>query len=291
MGNAGVGLSEGIESVYFNPGVIGALHRPAVAFTHSTWFADITFDYAAVNLPVSGFGTLFGSVTALNSGEIDVRTVDHPLGTGERYTVQDIALGLGYGRQITSRFAVGLQLNYISEKIWHTSLNTLTFSVGTVYRLTSSGMQLGFSLNNLGTDADYSGRDLAIQYDADPDQFGDNSALPGEQLTGEYPVPILFRLGVSIPFRLSERSRLLFMFDALHPNDNTESLNLGAEWSLLNVLDLRAGYQTLFQEDSELGLTLGFGIKIADGRFRFGYAWADHEHLGSTNRFSLILGF
>ena len=59
-------------------------------------------------------------MTALNSGDIDVRTVDQPLGTGERYTVSNVALGLGYGRQITSRFAAGLQVNYVTERIWHT---------------------------------------------------------------------------------------------------------------------------------------------------------------------------
>jgi hypothetical protein len=66
---------------------------------------------------------------------------------------------------------------------------------------------------------------------------------------------------------------------------------VGAEWTLLEVLALRAGYQTLFQKDTELGLTLGFGIKIAGGRFRVGYAWAEHEHLDATHRFTLVLGF
>jgi len=290
MGNAGVGLSEGIEAVYFNPGVIGTLDRPAIEFTHSNWFADISFDYAAGGLPIRGFGTLFASVTALNSGEIDVRTVEQPEGTNERYTVGDVALGLGYGRQITSRFAVGLQINYINERIWNSSLSTLTVSLGTVYQLKNSGMQLGFSLLNLGTDARFNGRDLAIQYDANPDEYGDNSALPAEQWTGEFPVPIVFRIGLSVPFQLSERSRLLFLLDALHPNDNTESVNVGAEWSLLDVLALRVGYQTLFQQDTELGLTAGFGVKIAGGRFQVGYAWADHEHLGSTHRITLLLG-
>jgi hypothetical protein len=290
MGNAGVAAAEEIEGVYYNPGVIGTLVRPAVQFTHINWFADISFDYAAVAGPVHGLGILFGSVTALNSGEIDVRTVDRPLGTGERYTVADLAMTLGYGRQITRRFAAGLQANYIHERIWHSTLSTLTVSAGTVYLLTDGGMRLGFSLTNLGTQAGFLGRDLAIQYDNNPDEYGDNSALPGEQLTGDFPVPILFRFGISYPIDFSENSKILLLVDALHPNDNTESVNLGAQWSLQNVLSLRAGYQTLFQEDRELGLTLGAGLRIADGRYRFSYAWADHEHLGTVHRITLVLG-
>ncbi len=290
MGNAGVGAIGGIESVWFNPGIVGTLDGAAVTFTHIDWFADVNFDYAAAALAIGGFGNLCLAVTALNSGDIDVRTVDEPLGTGERYDVANTALSLGYGRLITSRFAAGLQLNYVHERIWHSSYGTMTASAGTVYRLNESGMRLGFSLSNLGTRAGFSGRDLAIQYDADSDEYGDNSALPAEQLTDEFPVPLVFRLGLSVPYRFSDDSELLLLADALHPNDNDEALNLGAEWTVQRIFALRAGYQSLFQPDSELGLTLGFGLRLNRDRLRFSYGWADHDLLGATHRMTLAVG-
>ena len=72
MGNAGVALFEGIESVYFNPGAMGALDRPAVEFTHAPWYAGITYDYAAAAYPVGRWGTVFGSVTSV-LGEFTIR--------------------------------------------------------------------------------------------------------------------------------------------------------------------------------------------------------------------------
>lgn len=293
MGNAGAALSEGIESVYFNAGAIGTISRPAILFTHSLWYADITYDYAAAALPVRTWGTLFASVTTLGSGEINVRTVEQPLGTGERYTVGDLALTLGYGRQVTERFTAGFQVNWVRERIWNTSSSFTTFSAGTVYRLTESGIRLGSFLSNLGTESGYSGRDLAIQYDNNPGVFGDNSALPGEQFTGDFPVPILARVGLAIPWAVDERSRLLFLLDALHPNDNTESVNAGAEWAWKETLALRMGYQTLFQDDSDLGLTFGFGLQggLGDNRYHLDYAWADHEFLQETHRMTLVLDF
>jgi len=288
-----MGACLGIESVYFNTGAIGTISRPAIQFTHSLWYADITYDYAAAALPVRTWGTLFASVTTLSSGEIDVRTVDQPLGTGERYTVGDIAMTLGYGRRVTERFTVGFQASWVRERIWHTTNSFATFSAGTVYQLTESGIRLGSFLSNLGTESSYSGRDLAIQYDENPDIYGDNSALPGSQYTGDFPVPILARVGLAVPYRIDERSRMTFLVDALHPNDNTESVNAGAEWEWKNALALRLGYQTLFQEDSELGLTLGVGLQggLGDNRFRFDYAWADHDHLQETHRMTLVLDF
>lgn len=293
MGNAGTALAGDIESVYFNTGAIGALDGPSVMFTHSFWFADISYDYAAASLPVGGLSNIFFSITSLNSGDIDVRTVDSPLGTGERYTVADVALGLGYGRRITSRFSAGIQLNYVTERIWHTSDKVMTINAGTIYRLTESGTSIGFCLTNLGTRGRFSGRDLAIQYDEDPDVNGDNSSLPGEQFTDRFPVPILFRFGVSVPYELNDDNSFLLLFDALHPNDNTESVNMGVEWTWLDLMSLRMGYQTLFQEDSQQGLTFGFGIKgdLGTNRYRFDYAWTGHAHLADTHRLTFIVGF
>ena len=290
MGNAGVALYDGIESVWFNPGVIGTLTRPGFTVSHVNWFAGIGLDYVAGAFPVGRIGNVYAAVTALNSGDIDVRTVDAPLGTGERFDVANTALGLGFGRKITSRFSAGLQFNFVHERIWHTTLSALTASAGTVYRLTDSGVRLGFSLSNFGARAAFGGRDLAILFDANPDTHGDNSALPGDQSTDDFPVPILFRMGLSIPHRFSEDSQLLVLIDALHPNDNSECVNVGAEWTLQKIFALRAGYQTLFQKDSALGLTLGFGAQLAGGRLRFGYGWADHAYLGATHRMSLAVG-
>lgn len=293
LGNAGVALPGGIEAIYYNTGAIGTIERPAVIYGHSFWFADIAFDYAAFALPVRGVGNFFGSFTSLNSGEIDVRTVDQPLGTGERYTVSNVALGLGYGLRITSRFTVGVQANYATERIWNTSNNMVTFNVGTIYRLTENGAILGFCLANIGPNSRFSGRDLAIRYDANPDVYGDNSALPAEHYTDEFPIPTLFRLGLSYPVVLGSDSKLLLLAEALHPNDNSESANFGLEWTWIEVLSLRAGYQTLFQTDRELGLTFGFGIggDLGANRYRFDYAWAGNKHLEDTHRLTMVLMF
>lgn len=293
LGNTGVGAASGIESAYFNPAAIGTLSGASAMFTHAFWFGDISYDFAAAAIPLRRWGTLYASVTSLNSGEIDVRTVDRPLGTGERYTVGDIAVGLGYGRRVTQRFTTGLQLTYARERIWNSSQDFVTFSVGTVYDLTTSGLKLGTCLSNLGTRSQISGRDLAIQYDETPDVYGDNGALPGVQLTDAYPVPLLFRVGLSYPVDTGADGRLLLLADALHPNDNTESVNTGAEWTWRDLLSLRAGWQALFQEDSELGPTLGFGVRgvYDDNAYRFDYAWADHDHLQETHRLTFVLAF
>ncbi len=293
MGNAGVALTGGIESVYFNPAVIGSLHRVTAQFSHLFWFAEIELDYAALAIPIQGWGTFFGSVTALNSGDIDVRTVNDPLGTGERYSVSNVSVSVGFGRQLSDRFALGGQLNFINERIWNSSHHAATFSVGTVYRLTDGGIRLGSGLSNLSTRSQFAGRDLAIQFDGNPGANGDNSSLPADQFTGEFAVPLLFRIGLEVPYQVTAKTRVTFLIDALHPNDNSESLNVGGEWSLGRVLSLRGGYQAMFQDDSELGWTFGFGLRRdrRDTDMRIDYAWAGHETLAATHLISVALAF
>jgi hypothetical protein len=293
LGNAGSALPGGIEAVYYNTGAIGLLDKAAVQYSHNIWYADINYNYAAFSLPVSGSSSIFASVTSLSSGDILVRTVAQPLGAGVNYKVNNVAIGLAYGMRITSRFSAGIQANLITEKIWNTSGQAFSLNIGTIYRLSDSGAILAFCLSNLGSRASYDGSDLDIQYDADPDTYGDNSALPAGQSTDYFSLPGLIRIGVSIPLVVSEDSSFLFLAEGLHPNDNSESMNLGVEWKLIRLLALRVGYQTLFQTDSELGLTFGFGVEgnLGNNTFQFNYAWAGHEYLEDTHRFTMVIDF
>jgi len=293
MGNAGVASYDEAMSAYYNPAALGRLSSSDVQFTHSQWLADITYDHASAAVRIGAEATLLLSITSLNSGEIDVRTVEQPLGTGERYTVSDIAVGLGYGQTISDRFSVGVRVNYIQETIWHSSLYTVAIDLGTLYRLSADGLHVGASISNFGLRARYSGRDLRIRYDLDPTKYGDNSALPGEVFTEEYPLPVLFRVGLGLPVKIGEDHNLRFEVDAFHPSDNTESISFGAEWIFMNTFSIRGGYQNLFLSDSEVGLTLGAGVRynILGFLLHFDYAWAKHGRLGNTQRFTLGLGF
>lgn len=294
MGNAGVSIGSGIGAAYYNPAAIGRLDEHEFALSHAEWFAGIDYNHVAAAFPIGGAGSLVGSVTQLGSGDIDVRTVGQPLGTGERFDVMDLAIGLGWGRRITDRFTVGAQVSWLQERIWNSTMSTGVFHLGTLYRLNEGGLELGASFSNLGVGGSFSGRDLGVTYDQDPDVNGDNPALPAEVFTEDHSVPVLLRFGASLPVRIDPRNQLRFAIDALHPSDNSESINLGGEYAYKELFALRAGWQNLFKEDAEGGLTLGAGVSgdlnNALG-FRFDYAFADMGRLEAAHRMTLGLEF
>lgn len=291
MGNAGATLYNEPQSIYYNPGSAGYLSGSALQFTHSLWLADIAYDYGVFVLNVEGLGNLFATVTSLNSGEIDVRTVDQPHGTGERYTVSDVAVGVGLGRQISERFSVGVQVTYVQETIWHSALSAFSISAGTIYRISPDGFHLGASISHFGSRGQFEGRDLRVPYDQNSSTYGDHGQLPAQLFTNDFPLPVMFRVGIGLPFHLDDANKMTVAIDAFHPSDNTESMSIGAEYMFERFLFLRAGYQNMFLQDSEVGLTLGAGIEyeMSGYIFNFDYGWADHGRLKEAHRITIGL--
>lgn len=294
LGNAGVSLSGEISNIFYNPASLGRLQGTDIQFTFNKWLADITYNYMAAGINIEGLGTFALVGTFLNSGEMDVRTVENPLGTGERFTVNNLALGLGYGLMLTDRVSVGLQLNYINEAIWHSSLSTFGLNFGVQYQVVEGGLTLGASVSNFGTRSAYDGRDLYLNYDFDPDKYGDNDKLPAELRTDYFNLPTLFRAGVSYWLDFGEDYKLLIAADAVHPNDNDQYVNIGGEFNILNIVSLRAGFRNLFMPDAEGGLVFGGGVQTnlnQTNNIRFDYAYADYGRLTETHRVTLSVGF
>ena len=293
MGNAGSAAGEGLAGVFHNPGAVAGLERQAFEFVHVDWFAGIRYDWIAYARPIGGLGAAYATLTSLNSGDMLVRTVIQPLGTGELFNVTNLAVGLGYSHRFSLRFAAGAQVNYLQETVFHTSASTMTVSAGTLYRLSADGLRIGASLANFGTRASFGGGDLAITYDNVPGQNGDNATLPGERTTDAFAVPVSFRVGAAQPIVLGDGIKVLLAADALHPSDNSESVCLGGEATFRETVSLRLGWQSLFLEDSEVGLTAGMGFRgtLDAVRYHVDYAWADQGRLEDTHRFSFGLLF
>jgi opacity protein-like surface antigen len=105
----------------------------------------------------------------------------------------------------------------------------------------------------------------------------------------------MFRVGVSMDvLKGAGHSNLNLSIDALHPNDDVESLNVGAEYVYRNLIALRSGYHCLFARDSETGLTLGLGLNISlleNYILNMDYAYMDFGRLDNTQMITISLQF
>lgn len=294
MGGAFVGLADDVSALYWNPAGIATLEKNGLLFSHTEWLADVNFDFAGVTLKVGNFGTLGAFLTSVSIPEMKVRTVFEPEGTGEFFDAQDIAIGVSYARYLTDRFVIGANFKFIRERIFNSTASTAAVDFGTLFRTNLNNMVIGFSISNFGGDMKLSGIDTQVEVDISPDEFGNNDRIFANLQTESFQLPLTFRVGVAMDLFKTENNRAVVAMDAIVPSDNDQYMNIGGEYTFGNFLALRAGYRSLFLEDSEEGLTLGAGINytlFGETSLHFDYSYGDFGLLNNVQEFSISIYF
>ncbi|MDZ7373894.1 MAG: PorV/PorQ family protein [candidate division KSB1 bacterium] len=297
MGEAHVTLAEDITGVYWNPAGVANIPGLQILLNHFDYLADLHYEFAAAALPVTAIGTFGVSFSYLGMPDIERTTVTFPEGNGEQVSAYSFAVGLTYARALTDRFSIGGTAKLVRETIWHSSATGLAFDVGLLYRAFFRNVRIGMCIANFGGDMRMSGRDMLVQHDIAEAIAGNNRNINAHLDTDAFPLPILFRVGLSAnvarDFLGMEHYDWILAADAVHPSDNKEFLNVGTELRLRDLIALRAGYRQLFLEDREGGLSVGAGLhlRLSRASFWLDYAVADYGRLDRQNKFSLLFAF
>ena len=293
MGGTFVALADDISAIYWNPAGIARLGGGEIAFIHTEWLLDTSFDWGAITFPIAGLGTVGASITSLTHDDMEITTIEQPDGTGEFFSANDFALGLTYAISLTDRFSIGFNGKFIHSKIFNESANGFGFDVGTLF-VTERGIRIGATITNFGPKMELSGRDLIVLVDIAPEKEASNDRLVSNLATGSFDLPLAFRVGVAMDVIQRENVRWTIAVEGFNPSDNTESINFGTEYVFRDFASFRFGYKSLFNDDSEVGITVGGGIRFGMGQERslhLDYAYADFGRLQDAQRFSLRLEF
>lgn len=292
MGGAFTAIADDITSLYWNPGGTANIQSNEAYFNHTNLYMDIKNDFAAIATNVSGFGTVGAFVSVLSVDEMMVRTIEQPEGTGEFFDYGSIVVGLNYSRFLTENFAIGFNAKYINESIWHMSATGFAIDVGTLYKIpVLNELRIAASVSNFGTKMQMAGRDATQNL---PAGAGGGNLVNANLEMDKFDLPLLFRFGLSADVIKDQNSRLTTSVDAIHPNDHSEYINSGLEYSWNEVIFIRVGYNSLFEKDSEKGLTAGIGInyRIIDlVKVKVDYAYQDFGRLKDVHYFSVGVNF
>jgi long-subunit fatty acid transport protein len=294
MGGAFTAVADDISALYWNPAGIVQLKGAAVSANYTEWLADIKQTQFGLVLPVLNRYAVGLNVNYFNTIESQkVRTINEPEGTGEYYGASDLCIAATMAASITDRFSIGMNFKYIRQQIWHETASAGAFDIGVLYQSQLKGLTIGTSISNYGTDLKLEGRDLVFAYDADEQHYS-SETLNGLMKTEECPLPLLFRFGLAYRFEIFPRNNITIAMDLNHPSNNVESMNLGVEYDLRNLLMLRAGYESMFDDESENGLTFGGGIRLATGynsNVTFNYSFSSWGILDNVQRYSIDIVF
>jgi hypothetical protein len=293
MGGAFGSIADDISSIYWNPAGLSRIRGNGEAiFNYVDWLMDIRYSFAAVALNLGNFGTIAAQISSLTMDEMEVRTVAAPEGTGERFKAGGLMMGISYARRLTDRFSIGFNFKYIREYIWHESAQGFALDFGTIYTTPFlNGLRIGASMSNYGTKMQLRGRDLIIIYTVGA---GVGNNINAYLQTDKFELPLIFRVGISNDFIKTEMQRLTLAFDAIHPNDNSEYVNLGFEYAFREMIFLRGGYKSLFEKGGEQRYTLGVGVNYSLARgvaFSVDYAYLDFGRLKNVQYITISVKF
>jgi len=306
IGEAQVCTGTNLTSIYFNPANLGYMSNHQVQATYLPWILDINSSYIGAGFNVPEVGSFALSFFQTSFGEEPVTTVTRQEGTGEMYDGQDLYVMGSFARQITHNFTFGASIKYVYSRIWHETASAVAFDLGAIVNTNffswtgkpGDGLNIGMSIANYGTRMQYDGIDMKETVDIEPDEEGNYGYTPARYEANQWELPLIARIGISLNPLVTERHRLTITTDFLHPNNNSESINLGGQYAYtlpgLGRLFLRGGYKGLYMKDSQYGLTLGFGLEIFylnNNAILFDYAFKDTGILGGMHAYTLGLSF
>ena len=266
MGGAQVAVAEGVTSLGFNPAGILVVNNYGFGATYTSWFANIQHSFAGIVKNLPGIGAVGVGVTVLTTDDMKETTPQYPEGTGRVFRASDYAFSVGYARQVTDQFKVGLSGKVIRSYLYNTELGTSSFAfdIGTLYYIPQLRSHIGVAITNIGKDLKF--------------------------INETYSIPTALRFGVMVDVMKEANNQVVATMQITRLNDADEQYNVGTEYVFNNQFALRGGYKFAYDQEN---VTFGFGVKLNamgfDGKVDYGYN--NFKFLPATHSFTLEVLF
>ncbi|MFB0510162.1 MAG: PorV/PorQ family protein [bacterium] len=251
IGEAAVAYIDNASALYYNPAGLAYIESFDLLFMHNDWLLDMSHEYVAAGFGSKNIGTFGLSFNYWGSGEIQGITIRGDTIPGYLFSASSWSLNFGYGKTF-GKFAFGLGFKFIGEKNESLSTSAYAGDIGGMYDLPISGLKIGSSVSNLGTN------------------------LKLDQET--YSLPILGRLGWRYDYKFIGVTQD-FIFS------ENFGVAIGAEYRIREILALRLGYRTGSNTEGFSNLRAGLGVSFKG--FGIDYAFAPYGKLGMTHRISI----
>ena len=292
MGGSFVASGRGVSGIPYNPSSIGYIEKSEAYFSQVSYLAGITHGVLTygTRMGPSNFAGLH--LFYLDSGPMEVTTELFPDGTGEDFKVLSLSARATFARNLTDRLKVGGSVNYISDKIAETQMQTISYDIGSNFQTGIYNTILGMSITNFGPEVQYTGEDLSVQV---ADTIDVDGSL--QRITDKFPLPLTFRVGIEkkvmgpeSPFIKNDKHSLIVSIDGIKPSDYIVYGSMGLEYGWQNLAFVRMG--THLNHDTA-GLSLGAGANVRLGKWALtvDYAFVDYDILNYTNQLAIGLKF
>ncbi|GAB5466607.1 MAG: hypothetical protein Kapaf2KO_20430 [Candidatus Kapaibacteriales bacterium] len=284
MAGATGALVDDLSAIHWNPAGVAQVQGVSVFGSVSPYFADFNHNFVAASVGISEDFVLAAHANSFGATGIPITTLVDDQGTGATYDINDLSVGLTFAGYLTDQFAFGITGKYARTAFAAVGAGVVSFDVGTQYDTGLYGLQIGFSIHNLGGQTQFEGEDLASTYTA----LSTASQAPVDIQLASFPfsMPLTFRAGIGGDIYDQDEHLLRAEFDFITYSDSPEQAAIGAEYVWNDILAARAGY--LFNND-QFGLSWGAGFIYKTGDFdgSIDYGMDLTANLGLVHRINL----
>ncbi len=259
-GGAGSASVTGLEAIFGNVGGLALTKGFDVGLSYTKYFtmADVDIYSFGFASQVGESGAMGLSIMSMNFGTIDRTTTALPDEGAGTYNPNMININIAYSRSFSNSIHGGFVLKIISESMTDVSAQGVAIDAGIQYITgTNENIKLGVALKNIGSPMRYSGDGLSVK------SFlpGQANAFTTEWRSEKFELPAQLNLGLAYDFLLGESSRITPAFTFVSNSFTRDQYVGGVEFSLRDILLLRAGYtyeEKLYDEDQNLTIHKGF---------------------------------
>jgi len=250
--------------IFYNPAGITNIENIPISFSFLKYLSDINFVSLASTFNLDGIGKFGSALQYVNYGKFEERDdAGNEIGT---FTPSDLALTLSYGNRYNENFTYGASIKLIYSNIASFSSFGIAGDIGVQYILPENGWNFGLSLLNMGSQISY--------YNKTKEGLPFSIQLGGSKILTHTPL------------------QLFFAFTRLNDADRFKYINIGVEFTMSKVIQLRFGYDNVKREEYKVastaalgGFSFGIGFEIRD--YDVDYAFNSMGAIGATYRIGL----
>ncbi len=264
MGGAFTAVPGDPISLYWNPAASADLKESELTTTYTSYMMDMQAGFAGWVNPREN--TVIGvSLNYFYGGSFDRTTMEDPLGTGEQFSSNSMALAGTWAKPLSGSISIGATGRFIYSQIDSYNANGFSVDIGGMYTPSAlPGFAGAVVVRNAGvqTKAFYSEND---------------------------PMPTEIAAGVS---QALLNDNLLVAADATLPLEGDFDFAAGIEYRPVEMLALRTGWSLSAKDTADNAGggfidAMGFGMGTSYNQFSLDYAWKPCADLGNTHRISL----
>ena len=286
---SGLSNLNGLEAIYSNPAGLALNTGTSALFSRMEYVADIGVNYFGVAQKL-GNNHLAFTVSSWDFGNIPLQTETSPEITDVTFDASFVTAALSYARQFTDRIAAGLTVKAVSESIDDVSGSAVAFDAGMTYVVGESGLRLGVSLKNVGSNLTYSGAGLVRQVKLPgqaPSATNNAVAIESEGVV----LPSLLNFGAAYTRQIGEGAVVTVLGNFRSNSFDQDQYSGGLEVGLFEVLYLRGGFEVTPDQDltffSGGNFGAGLNLDLAGTQLSLDYAFRSTDFFDDVQMFTV----